>query len=151
MKRNSSSATLSPLPAWRVAGLAVLMLVGSMLIWSAASAQLTAAQQTGLAVATMMVFLVANRFPGRAVTMFLVMLSVTVSLRYIVWRVTETLEFNTVLQGALGIILALAEAYAATVLGTRLCPDSVPAGAQAGAVAGRSRRLALGRCLYPDL
>ena len=49
-------------------------------------------------------------------TMFLTVLSALVSLRYIVWRVTETLEFNTVLEGAIASGLVLAEAYAVVVL-----------------------------------
>jgi cellulose synthase (UDP-forming) len=72
--------------------------------------------QLVFAVATAILFLICNRRPGRLMTLFLTTLSGLVSLRYIVWRVTETLEFNTVLQGFLGIGLALAEAYAVVVL-----------------------------------
>jgi cellulose synthase (UDP-forming) len=49
-------------------------------------------------------------------TLCLTMLSALVSLRYIVWRFTETLEFNTLLQGLLGTGLAMAEAYAIIVM-----------------------------------
>jgi cellulose synthase (UDP-forming) len=73
-------------------------------------------QQSIVAVAAAILFLICNRRPGRLMTLFLTALSGLVSLRYIVWRVTETLEFNTVLQGFLGIGLALAEAYAVVVL-----------------------------------
>ena len=103
-------------PTWRTIGFALLLLAGCIVIWSVASAELTPLQQSGLAVATGVIFLVANRRPGAMVTMFLVVLSGVVSLRYIVWRVTETLEFNSVLQGLFGTILALAETYAITVL-----------------------------------
>src|ERR1700709_2010450 len=72
--------------------------------------------QSILAVVTAILFLICNRRPGRPMTLFLTVLSGLVSMRYIVWRVTETLEFNTVLQGFLGTGLALAEAYAVVVL-----------------------------------
>jgi cellulose synthase (UDP-forming) len=49
-------------------------------------------------------------------TLFLTILSAIVSLRYIVWRVTETLEFNSALQGILGTGLVLTETYAVVVL-----------------------------------
>ena len=62
--------------------------------------------QSILAAATIVAFLICNRASGRSMTLFLTLLSCLVSLRYIVWRFTETLEFNTVLQGALGIGLA---------------------------------------------
>ena len=96
--------------------IALVAAAGLALIFSVATTQLDPGQQAGFALASILLFLVCNRRPGRGMTLFLVTLSATVSLRYIVWRVTETLEFHTVAQGILGIGLACAEAYAITVM-----------------------------------
>jgi cellulose synthase (UDP-forming) len=101
---------------WGVIGL--LGGCGLSLSFAAATVNLNPAMQSVLAVTTAVVFLVCNRRRGRSMTLFLTILSALVSLRYIIWRVTETLEFNTPLQGVLGIGLALAEAYA--ILGLAL-------------------------------
>jgi cellulose synthase (UDP-forming) len=93
-----------------------LGICGLGLAFAAATVELSPIDQSILAVATGVLFLVCNRRRGRPMTLFLTMLSALVSLRYIVWRITETLEFNTVLQGFLGTGLALAEAYAIVVL-----------------------------------
>ncbi len=111
--------------AWR-AVLALLVVIGLLLIWSAASVQLTAREQAGFAAATILLFLVCNRFPGRGMTLFLVVLSAAVSLRYIVWRVSETLVFDSFLQSLLGIALALAELYAVIVLALGYLQTSWP-------------------------
>jgi cellulose synthase (UDP-forming) len=99
---------------WALIG--CIAVCGLALGFVAATINLDATQQSILAVATALIFLACNRRPGRPMTLFLTVLSALVSLRYIVWRVTETLEFNTVLQGFLGTGLALAEAYAIVVL-----------------------------------
>ena len=91
-------------------------LAGLLLLWTVATASLDPGPQAALAVGSMLVFMVCNRVPGRPMTLFLMVLSAAVSLRYIVWRFTETLDFATPLQGALGTLLALAELYAVVVL-----------------------------------
>lgn len=96
--------------------IAVLSVCGLALALAAATVNLRPDQQMILAVVTAAMFLVCNRRAGRPMTLFLTMLSGLVSLRYIVWRATETIEFNTVLQGFLGSGLVLAEAYAVVVL-----------------------------------
>ncbi len=94
-----------------------LLAVGSLvLVWTAVTVNLGPREQALLAIGTMLTFLICNRVRGRPMTLFLIVLSAMVSLRYIVWRFTETLEFNTLLQGALGTGLALAEFYAIVVL-----------------------------------
>ncbi|MBN8875583.1 MAG: UDP-forming cellulose synthase catalytic subunit [Rhodospirillales bacterium] len=98
------------------AGVAATGFIGLCVVFVAATVVLDPWEQMALAIASMIVFLICNRWQGRPMTLFLTMLSAVVSLRYIVWRFTETLEFNTVLQGFLGIGLALAEAYAICVL-----------------------------------
>jgi cellulose synthase (UDP-forming) len=95
---------------------AAAALVGVAAIWSVATVPLTPAEQALFGSVTILIFFLVNRLPGRGVTVFLIVLSGAVSLRYIVWRITDTLEFNTLLQGVLGTGLALAEAYAVVVM-----------------------------------
>ncbi|MCF3637852.1 UDP-forming cellulose synthase catalytic subunit, partial [Komagataeibacter intermedius] len=52
----------------------------------------------------------------RGITVFLMMLSLLVSLRYIVWRLTATVQFDNWLQTGLAVLLLLAEAYALMTL-----------------------------------
>ncbi|NKE44533.1 UDP-forming cellulose synthase catalytic subunit [Roseomonas frigidaquae] len=79
-------------------------------------APLQAEQQAWLAVAGFLLFLVANRIPGRAMTIFIVFMSCLVSLRYIYWRLVDTLEFTSFMQTFLGTGLLLAEVYAVTTM-----------------------------------
>jgi cellulose synthase (UDP-forming) len=110
----SGSSRMPRAAEWSV--IALLGVFGLGLAFTAATVELTPGEQLILALFTAVVFLVGNRRPGRQMTLFLTALSALVSLRYIVWRATETIEFNTVLQGALGSGLVLAEAYAVIVL-----------------------------------
>lgn len=88
------------------------MLLAALLGVTFIMAPLDAEQQSWLAVAGFLLFMVANRIPGRGVTVFLVFLSCLVSLRYIYWRLVETLEFGNFMQTFLGTGLILAEIYA---------------------------------------
>jgi cellulose synthase (UDP-forming) len=95
---------------------AALMLVGAIMVLSVATVPLSDNDQAVFGAATIAIFLFANRRQGRGMTLALVVLSCAVSLRYIIWRVSDTLEFNFVLQAVLGVGLALAELYAVTVM-----------------------------------
>lgn len=95
---------------------ALLGLLGATLLLAVATVPLEPREQALLAAASFLVFLVVNRFRARAVSVFLVVFSLAVSLRYIVWRMTETLQFDGLLELVLGGSLALAELYAITVL-----------------------------------
>ncbi len=90
--------------------------IGLALLIAVATVPLNPRQQAILAVTAAIVFFIANRFKGRAVSVFLVVLSLAVSLRYIFWRVTETLDFGSFAELVLGIGLAVAEMYAIIVL-----------------------------------
>ncbi|MGX9963176.1 UDP-forming cellulose synthase catalytic subunit [Roseomonas sp. F4] len=79
-------------------------------------APLQAEQQAWLAVAGFLLFLVANRIPGRAMTIFIVFMSCLVSMRYIYWRLVDTLEFTSFIQTFLGTGLLLAEVYAVSTM-----------------------------------
>lgn len=91
-------------------------IIGAILLVLVATVPLNAQQQAVLAVTTFVVFLISNRVKGRAMSVFLVVLSLATSLRYIFWRVTETLDFTSFWDFALGSGLALAEIYAIMVL-----------------------------------
>ncbi len=91
-------------------------LAGLVLLLATTTVPLDARQQAILAVAAFAVFLIANRFKGRGVSVFLVILSLAISLRYIYWRLTETLDFGSPIELVLGVGLAVAEIYAIVVL-----------------------------------
>jgi cellulose synthase (UDP-forming) len=94
-----------------------VMALGAIIALTFIVAPLDAEQQSWLAVAGFLLFLVCNRIPGRAVTIFIVLMSSLVSLRYIHWRLVDTLEFTSFTQTFLGTGLLLAEVYAiATML-----------------------------------
>ncbi len=94
----------------------VLTLLGAIILMSVATVPLSDNQQAVFGAATIAIFLIASRRAGRGMTLALVVLSCAVSMRYIIWRVSDTLEFNGVLQAVLGVGLALAELYAVTVM-----------------------------------
>src|SRR5690606_12840375 len=64
----------------------------------------------------LLLLLILNRFEGRGVTLVLVILSVVISSRYIWWRITDTLVFDTWVEAILGAGLLAAEMYAWIVL-----------------------------------
>jgi cellulose synthase (UDP-forming) len=110
----SGSSHMPRAAEWAI--IAILAVCGLALAFAATTVVLRPTEQLILAFATAAIFLVCNRRKGRPMTLFLTMLSCLVSLRYIVWRVTETLEFTTVLQATVASGLVLAEAYATVVL-----------------------------------
>jgi cellulose synthase (UDP-forming) len=81
-----------------------------------ATVPLSVGQQVAVGVSTAALFFVANRFRDRRVTIFLAILSLAMSARYIYWRATETLTFQTTPQLLLGSLLVIAEFYAVVVL-----------------------------------
>ena len=68
---------------------------------------------TGIGIAA---FLVINRFQSRRAGLVLVVLSVVVTTRYLFWRATDTLQFDSFFQGFFSIGLMAAEAYAGVLL-----------------------------------
>ena len=99
----------------RLADLA-LGAAGGVLLMSVATLPLRPQEQAVFAAVCAAALLIANRFPGRGVTMFLVVLSLSISLRYIFWRITETLDYGSPFELLLGSGLILAELYAIVVL-----------------------------------
>ncbi|CAH2602386.1 Cellulose synthase catalytic subunit [UDP-forming] / Cyclic di-GMP-binding domain [Rhodovastum atsumiense] len=92
------------------------LLLGGMLVTIAATVSLSARDQLIFASAVMAMYLLMRRAQGRVVTLVMMMFSMTMTLRYVFWRATETLEFGSTLELALGLALLAAEFYAAMVL-----------------------------------
>lgn len=62
------------------------------------------------------VAMVVRRVPGRFSSLMLIVLSLTISARYIWWRYTSTLNWNSKMDLAFGMILLAAETYSWIVL-----------------------------------
>ncbi len=102
---------------WVTAGLiAGLAALGALWLLVLVTVPMAPAQQAVLGAVTVAAFLIANAWSDRRVTLCLVVLSLAVSLRYLVWRLTDTLAFDGVVGWALGLGLLLAEAYAVLML-----------------------------------
>lgn len=99
----------------RIAG-AIALALGIAIIMAIATVPLSARQQAAFGIASALIFVFANRFKSRRVTLFLVALSLAVSARYLFWRMTETLNFESPLGYMLGSGLVLAEIYAVLTL-----------------------------------
>ncbi len=94
----------------------VMSLLGLAAIAAMATVPLQPRAQAAFAVITALLFLVCNRVAGRRMTMFLIALSVAVTVRYLFWRITDTLQFPGWTELCLGAGLLLAELYTATLL-----------------------------------
>ncbi|MFC7737709.1 UDP-forming cellulose synthase catalytic subunit [Roseomonas sp. GCM10028921] len=79
-------------------------------------APLEAEPQAWVAVGCLLVFCIASLVPGRGTLVFLALLSGVISMRYIYWRVTDTLDYTSFLSTFLGTGLLLAEIYAVVAL-----------------------------------
>jgi cellulose synthase (UDP-forming) len=99
----------------RIGG-AIGFFVGVCMLAAIATVPLSVGQQVAVGVSTAALFFVVNRFRDRRVTIFLSILSLAMSARYIYWRATETLTFQTTPQLLLGTLLVIAELYAVVVL-----------------------------------
>jgi cellulose synthase (UDP-forming) len=75
-----------------------------------------AEEQAVLTVAGICAFVLLNRMASRRIGLVLVVMSITITARYLFWRATETLEFDTVLQIILGSLLFMAELYAGLLM-----------------------------------
>ena len=109
-RRARRGAYSIPIWVWLVALLACIPLA------LVVAGKLDARSQFLFMVFTIIAFFVLNLFKSRAITIFLVVLSATVSTRYLYWRLTETLQFETLAEMFLGTGLFMAELYAFMVL-----------------------------------
>ncbi len=89
---------------------------GLMTIFAIATVPLSPRGQAVFGICAAIIFTIANRMQSRQVTLFLVALSLSVSLRYLYWRMTETLDFQSPIEVLLGGGLVLAEIYAILTL-----------------------------------
>ncbi len=94
----------------------ILVLLAFIPLAMVVTAKLDARSQLLFMIFTILGFVVLNFFKSRSVTVFLIVLSATVSTRYLYWRLTETLQFETLAEIFLGSGLFLAELYAFIVL-----------------------------------
>jgi len=90
----------------------LLVAAGALLIWLVVTVPLNMAEQAVFGLATVIFALILSRFHQRFVGIMLVLLSVTVSLRYMYWRITESFVYESNLQYLLALGLLLAELYA---------------------------------------
>lgn len=109
-RRARRGAFSIPMWVWLVALLACIPLA------LVVTGKLDARSQFLFMIFTIIAFFVLNLFKSRAVTVGLVVLSATVSTRYLYWRLTETLQFETLAEMFLGTGLFMAELYAFVVL-----------------------------------
>ncbi|VEB43403.1 Cellulose synthase catalytic subunit [UDP-forming] [Chromobacterium violaceum] len=91
--------------------------------------------------ALLLIALWVNRVPGQVCTLMLMVFSMVMSTRYIWWRATSTINDDTWLNLAFGLMLLAAEIFAWIVLslgfssrpgrssaGSRRCPMTAPCG-----------------------
>ncbi|AQS88507.1 cellulose synthase catalytic subunit [Neoasaia chiangmaiensis NBRC 101099] len=108
------SSTLSGRHRYLLGGL--MGIGGFSLLVLGASAYLDVQEQSVVAVAGIVLFFLINRSPSPRASLMLKFLSLLVSMRYLSWRLTETLVFQTWTQAILGFTLGLAELYALVML-----------------------------------
>ena len=82
--------------------------------------------QVWLTLAGIGAFMLLNRNKSRKVGLILVVLSVMITSRYLFWRATETLEFETALQSILGTLLFGAELFAGALMTLSYIQTSYP-------------------------
>ncbi|WP_144637135.1 UDP-forming cellulose synthase catalytic subunit [Bordetella genomosp. 13] len=108
---------LLAMPLWSNRWMRVLAgAVAALLFVLAVTVEFGLAQQLMFTGICVVLALVLHRMGGRLITLVMVALSIIVSLRYMYWRVTQTLGFLDPIDMAFGYGLLLAELYALTVM-----------------------------------
>ena len=103
--------------AWEHRALQLAMLLsGALLLVTVISVPLDLWEQVVFALLCGLSAFALNRFPGRFITLLLTFVSLTVSSRYIYWRLTETLLMESWVDIFFGSGLIAAEIYAWLVL-----------------------------------
>jgi cellulose synthase (UDP-forming) len=90
--------------------------VGLMLVLVCITQPFSYLSQLIFVILLWVVAMVIRRVPGRFPTLLLIVLSVIVSCRYLWWRYTATLNWNSPLDLACGILLLIAETFSWLVL-----------------------------------
>lgn len=113
-------SSLWPVTGWRLwehrALQAGLMLCGIFLMVTVMSVPLDLREQTIFGVLCFACTWMLNRFPGRMITLVMTFVSLTVSTRYLYWRLTETMHMDKVVDIFFATGLIVAEIYAWLVL-----------------------------------
>lgn len=112
-----SKSLLLRLPIW-LAAIACMVLIVTV--------PLDETQQWVFAVGMIVVAAIVHRKAGRRATLIIGVLALLASTRYMIWRTTQTLSFETPLEYGLGMGLYLAEAYAWLILVLGLIQTSWP-------------------------
>ncbi|WP_434034248.1 UDP-forming cellulose synthase catalytic subunit [Cupriavidus sp. a3] len=112
LRLESLSPTLSGVP-WLMPALLSLAAAAGILL---CTTPLPLHDQLLLAVLIILGLLVLRRIPGRAATLTMAALSVMMAGRYIWWRITTTLQFESVPEAVFGYLLFAAEVYTWIVL-----------------------------------
>lgn len=106
----ASAASRADWPLWLMGGLAGLMML------LVVTQPFTLGAQAIFVVLLWAVAMLVRRVPGRLATLTLIVLSVTVSCRYLWWRYTETLNWNDAVDMTCGLLLLGAETYTWLIL-----------------------------------
>ncbi|HTK01278.1 MAG TPA: UDP-forming cellulose synthase catalytic subunit [Bordetella sp.] len=93
-----------------------IALLAILLVWLTVIIPLTLPEQAVFCIVTFLVALCVRRVAGQLAVLTLIVLSCTASLRYMYWRLTATLDFDSLADTIFGGGLALAECYALAVL-----------------------------------
>ena len=75
--------------------IAAVLVLSLPILWLVATVKLTAWQQFSFAALTFGAAIFMRMLPGRYITQVLIVLSVVASTRYLYWRLTETISFDT--------------------------------------------------------
>ncbi len=94
----------------------LLGLIALALAYSVMSSPLSLVSQSVLGLVTVLVIFFLRKIPGRFTTIVMICFSLLMSVRYIWWRMNDTLGFETPLETFFGYALAGAEFYAFVVL-----------------------------------
>ncbi|MDB5414598.1 MAG: hypothetical protein JWR10_2933 [Rubritepida sp.] len=128
VERFSEYVQTFPGPAPRRARLErlVAVILGFICAFFFITTPMEAEGQAWLTLGGIVVFLILNRSHSRKAGMVLVVMSVMISSRYLFWRATETLEFESVLQSILGSLLFGAELFAGALMTLSYIQTSYP-------------------------
>ena len=105
---------------------AVAVTLGLLLGLTFVTLPMDQVQQAWLTIAGIVAFLALNRSRSRRTGLVLVFISILVTSRYLFWRGSETLEFDTLLQTLLGGVLYLAEIFAGLLMALSYLQISYP-------------------------
>jgi cellulose synthase (UDP-forming) len=93
-----------------------LAVVAGLLFAAVISVPLDLQEQMIFSAVTFIVAMLMRKMPGRLITLFMVVLSLTASTRYMYWRLTDTIGFDNFVDIVFGFGLVMAELYAFVVL-----------------------------------